>query len=82
MTDQQTLGFKPDLFLEIADVRDLKKEACLCHKSQKPEEFWAIHEDMHRRRGDECGVRFAEAFVLAEPLPGRALLPVSFLKKK
>jgi LmbE family N-acetylglucosaminyl deacetylase len=75
-------GFRPDLFLDIADVRDLKKEACFCHKSQSPEGFWAVHEDMHRRRGEESGVRYAEAFVLAEPLVGKALLPVAFLKKK
>lgn len=82
MTDRQTLGFRPELFLDLTDVRDLKKEACLCHKSQKPEEFWAIHEDMHRRRGDECGVRYAEAYILVESLPGRVLLPVSFLRRK
>lgn len=82
MTDRQTIGFRPNLFLDLAEVRDLKKEACLCHQSQSPEAFWAVHEDMHRRRGEECGVRHAEAFILAEPLPARALLPVSFLKKK
>ncbi len=81
MTDRQTLGFRPDLFLDIADVRDLKKEACFCHKSQSPEGFWAVHEDMHRRRGAECGVRSAEAFILAERLQGKAVLPVAFLKR-
>ena len=82
MTDRQTLLFLPELFLDIGDVRDLKKEACYSHKSQSPEGFWAVHEDMHRRRGAECGVRYAEGFVLAEPLPGKPLLPVAFLKKK
>ena len=82
MTDQQTLGFRPDLYLEVGDVHDLKKEACFCHKSQTPEGFWAVHEDMQRRRGEECGVRSAEAYLLAALLPGRPLLPISFLKKK
>lgn len=82
MTDQQTLRLKPELFLDIADVRDLKKDACFSHKSQEPEKFWAVHEDMHRRRGEESGVRYAEAYVLSEAVPGRALLPVSFLQKK
>lgn len=82
MTDRQTIGFRPDLFLDVDEVRELKKDACLCHQSQSPEGFWAVHEDMHRRRGEECGVRYAEAFILAETLPGRALLPVSLLKKK
>ncbi len=82
MTDQQTLGFRPDLFLDIGDVRDLKKAACFCHQSQNPEGFWGGHDNMHRRRGAECGVQYAEAFVLVEPVPGKPPLPVSFLKKK
>jgi LmbE family N-acetylglucosaminyl deacetylase len=81
MTDQQSRGFRPELYLDIAAVRDLKKEACFCHQSQHPEGFWGIHEDMQRRRGEECGVKFAEAYVLAEVSKGGALLPVSFLKK-
>jgi LmbE family N-acetylglucosaminyl deacetylase len=82
MTGRQTLHFRPDLYLDIADVRDQKKDACFAHQSQKPEGFWAVHEDMHRRRGEECGARFAEAYLLAEPLPGKPLLPVSFVSKK
>ena len=82
LNDRQTIAFKPDLFLDIADVRDLKKDACFCFQSQSPQGFWVDHEDLHRLRGEECGVRYAEAYILAEPLPGRAVLPVSFLKKK
>ena len=82
MTDQQSRGFRPDLYLDIAAVRDLKREACFCHQSQHPEGFWGIHENMHRRRGDECGVKFAEAYLLAEVPKGGELLPVSFLKMK
>ena len=43
--------------------------------------IWFDHEDMHRLRGERCGVRYAEAYVLAEQLPGRAVLPVHFRKK-
>jgi LmbE family N-acetylglucosaminyl deacetylase len=84
--DRQTQSFKPDLYLDIAEVRDTKKEACLCHKSQNPEgsagSFWVLHEEMHRRRGAECGVRYAEAYCSAVIPKGGASLPVSFLKKK
>ena len=55
LTDQQTLLFHPDLYLDIAQVRDLKHRALTCHESQKPEEVWQVHEAMHRRRGKECG---------------------------
>ena len=51
------------------------------HKSQEPEAIWAAHERMHRRRGAECGVEFAEAYRLVEAKDGCPLLPVVFLKK-
>ena len=82
MTDQQTQAFRPDLYLDITNVRDLKREACFRHESQKPEGFWAVHEAMHRRRGAECGVAHAEAYLLIETGTRKSLLPVSFLKRK
>ena len=82
MTGRQTLGFHPDLYLDIGPVVATKKGACFCHKSQQPEGFWAVHEEMHQRRGAECGVRFAEAYVLLEPKPGRPRLPVPFLPQR
>lgn len=82
LTDYQTIAFTPDLFLDITDVRDIKKDACFRFQSQKPEAIWVDQDDVQRRRGEECNVRYAEAYILAEPLPGRATLPVAFLKKK
>jgi LmbE family N-acetylglucosaminyl deacetylase len=81
MTDQQTIGFQPDLFLDIGSVRDMKKRALDEHKSQDPDAIWQAHERMHRRRGAECGVTFAEAYKLVEAKPKCPLLPVSFLPK-
>ncbi len=81
MTDQQTLGFRPELYLDIGKVHAIKKTACYSHTSQQPDEFWAVHEAMHRRRGGECGVEFAEAYTLVEAKAGCALLPVKFLSK-
>ena len=37
---------------------------------------------MHRRRGAECGVEFAEAYSLVEAKAGCPLLPVTFLGRK
>lgn len=82
MTDQQTLAFKPELYLDIAPVRDLKKRSLDEHKSQGPEEIWRVHERMHRRRGADCGVDFAEAYSLVEAKSGCPLLPVTFLEPR
>lgn len=82
MTDQQTLGFPPTLYLNIESVRAVKREACYCHASQGPAAFWPVHEAMHRRRGAESGVSHAEAYYLVEAKAGSPLLPVSFLGRK
>jgi LmbE family N-acetylglucosaminyl deacetylase len=76
MTDQQTLAFSPDLYVDINPVRELKRQALLRHKSQDPDEIWAVHERMHRRRGAECGLLDAEAYKLVEAKEGCPLLPV------
>ena len=57
MTDQQTIAFRPELYLDIGPVRDVKKRALDQHKSQEPESIWAAHERMHRRRGAERSPR-------------------------
>jgi LmbE family N-acetylglucosaminyl deacetylase len=80
-TDLQSISFRPDLYLDIESVRDLKKQALDCHASQHPDEIWKLHEAMHRRRGTECGVRYAEAYWLVESKPGVPLLPVPFLRR-
>ncbi len=82
MTGEQTLGFHPDLYLDIGKVHALKKEACYCHASQQPDDFWAVHEAMHRRRGGESGVEFAEAYTLLEPKPGSPILPLKLLNER
>ena len=83
MSGQQTLNFRPDLYLDIDSVRKVKQQALDCHKSQNPDKIWEVHEAMHRRRGEECGVERAEAYVRAETKKERPSLPVSFrtLKK-
>lgn len=81
-TDQQSISFRPELYLDIGSARDLKKQALECHVSQHIEGVWKLHDAMHRRRGDECGVRYAEAYWLVEPKKDVPLLPVTFLSRK
>jgi len=80
MSDQQTQNFRPDRFLDIEGVRDLKKQALDCHRSQKPDDIWAAHDAMHRRRGADCGIKYAEAYLQASPRKGRCTLP--FLRSR
>jgi LmbE family N-acetylglucosaminyl deacetylase len=82
MTSQQSLNFRPELFLDINSVRDLKRRALDCHRSQNPDAIWEVHEAMHRRRGAECGVERAEAYTRVESKKERPALPVSFLAPK
>jgi N-acetylglucosamine malate deacetylase 1 len=80
MTDQQTIAFEPGLYLDITPVREVKRQSLLRHKSQEPDQIWTVHDQMHRRRGAECGVSYAEAYKLVEAKQGCPLLPVEFQK--
>lgn len=80
MAGRQSLNFRPDLYLDIGAVRALKQRALDCHRSQDPGAIWQAHEAMHRRRGAECGVQRAEAYVRAESAKDRPALPGPFLK--
>ena len=86
---RQTLGFRPELYLDVAPVLSAKKEGLECHaeslraiSSPKPGEAWRLTEELLRRRGAECGVDRAEAFSLVEAKEGCPLLPASFLRKR
>jgi LmbE family N-acetylglucosaminyl deacetylase len=78
----QTLGYEPQWYLDIEKVRDIKHQAIECLVSQNPAELWQVHDNMHCRRGEECGVKYAESYFLVEPKPGCPTLPVEFLRKK
>jgi len=82
MTNQQSLGFRPDLYLDIESVRDLKRKSLAYHTSQKPDAIWEVHEVMHRSRGAEAGVTYAEAYLRADSTKPRPKLPLSLLARK
>jgi LmbE family N-acetylglucosaminyl deacetylase len=80
LTDTQSLSFKPDVYVDITDAVDIKKQAVDRLVSQDPNELWTLHDAMQRMRGKECGCERAEAFYLAEKKPGAALLPIPVKK--
>jgi LmbE family N-acetylglucosaminyl deacetylase len=82
MAGQQSLNFRPELYLDLAEVRPLKRRALDCHKSQNPDVIWQVHEVMHRSRGQEAGVAYAEAYLLADGGKDRPRLPLSLLGRK
>ena len=65
-----------------ASVRTLKWRALECHQSQKPDTIWEVHDVLHRSRGAEAGVTYAEAYLQADSTKPRPKLPLSFLARK
>ncbi len=63
LTGEQTQVFRPTDYVDISSVAQRKREACFAHVSQKPEEWYPVHERMSRFRGMEHGCEQAEAFV-------------------
>jgi LmbE family N-acetylglucosaminyl deacetylase len=64
-TGEQSLGFRPTDYVDITDVRTVKRDAVYCHASQDPAAIYASgnHALMETFRGAEFGVAAAEAFV-------------------
>jgi LmbE family N-acetylglucosaminyl deacetylase len=74
LTGEQTELFRPTDYVDIGAVAARKREACFAHVSQKPEEWYPVHERMARFRGMEYGCEQAEAFVRHEKSPRIPLL--------
>jgi LmbE family N-acetylglucosaminyl deacetylase len=61
---EQTMGFHPTDYVDIADVQQQKRKAVFCHTSQDPDSIYSCgHASMEDFRGREMGVKAAEAFV-------------------
>ena len=63
LTGEQTQQFHPTHYVDITSVEARKRKINFAHKSQHPETFYAQHTQMHRARGRESGVKFAEAYI-------------------
>lgn len=80
--DLESLAFCPNVYLDIATVRDRKKRVVETFKSQASYNLWDVQDNMHAQRGKECGSQYAEAFFLVEAKPGCPLLPLQVLPRK
>jgi LmbE family N-acetylglucosaminyl deacetylase len=72
LTGEQTEVFAPTDYVDITSVAVRKRDACFAHASQKPDEWYPVHERMGRFRGMQHGCEAAEAFVRHDkgpPLP-------------
>jgi N-acetylglucosamine malate deacetylase 1 len=78
----ETLGFRPELYLDIIKGYDLQKQVVETFKSQAGYSLWDAQDKLYRHRGAECGAKYAEAYFLVEAKPGCPLLPVPFLPKQ
>ena len=63
MTGIQTQHFWPTDYVDVTKTEARKRAACMAHASQRPEGFYALHDQMNRLRGMERGCKHAEAFV-------------------
>jgi N-acetylglucosamine malate deacetylase 1 len=73
MSGSQTQNFWPTDYVDISSTESKKREACYAHRSQQPDGFYTVHDEMNRFRGMEGGVKFAEGFVRYVGNPGKEL---------
>jgi LmbE family N-acetylglucosaminyl deacetylase len=73
LTGEQTQVFHPTDYVDISSVAAKKQDACFLHVSQKPDEWYPLHELMGRFRGAEHRVANAEAFVRHDQGPALPL---------
>jgi LmbE family N-acetylglucosaminyl deacetylase len=63
MTGTQTQVFHPTDYVDITTTERRKRDAIFAHVSQKPAEWFPVHDQMNRFRGREHACDFAEGFV-------------------
>ena len=72
---QQTQDFWPTHYVDITGVAERKKSACYAN-SLTVEDWWPLHDQMQRFRGNQKGCKFAEAFNHHPQSPAEPLLPL------
>jgi LmbE family N-acetylglucosaminyl deacetylase len=74
-TGSETMGFSPTDYVDISDVREIKKQAMFAHQTQSPQEVYdSFFRNMEEFRGLEAGVKAAEAFIYFKPNDDRATI--------
>ena len=75
-TGAQSLGFLPNVYVDITETLEKKKAALVAHQSQNGEAIWRdYHEVIANWRGREAGVKAAEAFFELRRDRGLSSLP-------
>jgi len=63
-TGSETMAFPPTDYVDITDMRAIKKSALLAHQTQDPQNVYdSFFKAMEEFRGLEAGVKAAEAFI-------------------
>jgi LmbE family N-acetylglucosaminyl deacetylase len=63
-TGSETMWFSPTEYVEITEVREIKKQAMFAHQTQSPEAVYnSFFKAMEEFRGLEASVKAAEAFI-------------------
>jgi LmbE family N-acetylglucosaminyl deacetylase len=74
-TGSETMSFTPTDYVDITDVRDLKKAAMYAHKTQDPEGTYNNYfKPLEEFRGLEAGVKAAEGFIHFKDKSDRATI--------
>jgi LmbE family N-acetylglucosaminyl deacetylase len=74
-TGIETMGFTPTDYVDITEVRDLKKSAMYAHKTQDPDGTYNTYfKPLEEFRGLEAGVKAAEAFIHFKDKSDRATI--------
>jgi hypothetical protein len=69
------MGFVPTDYVDISDLRELKKAAMFIHKTQDPVETYNNYfKPLEEFRGLEAGVKAAEGFILFKDKKERATM--------
>ena len=66
----ESFDFVPTDYVDITNVMQKKREATLMHKSQSPEAWFGMYENMARVRGYAADVTFAEGYIKARNSSG------------
>ncbi len=72
---EDTVGFRPDDYVDITGVESARRAACYAHASQRPDHYYPAQTAITRWRGEQSGHAQAEAFARHARAVGARLLP-------
>ncbi len=69
LVGRQTIGMAPNRYIDITGVTALKRQMVFCHQSQRPDDWYPVHEATDRYYGLVAGVEQAEGYYLWQSTP-------------